>query len=125
MKMFNVNGEELVHNLHGDIGLHPVDVKVPDLEKKKKSGVTKGNKCIVQESEVTGNSHVLKALTTPLFWWTNKEGQQYVYCENDYEIIHEGPEQEHGTQRVQAGVREIRHEVEFDPWSRLLRQVRD
>jgi hypothetical protein len=44
---------------------------------------------------------------------------------DNYQIVHEGPDAEHGIQKVQAGVREVRHEMEHDPFKNELRVVVD
>ena len=112
---------KLIHNLHGDIGLHPAKdyVTVPK--------DAKASRCVVlQSSAVTGNRHVLRPFKgkASIFHW-HADGLEFVSCEDNYQIIHEGGDSEHGKQKVQAGIREVRHEMEHDPFRIELRAVVD
>lgn len=110
---------EAVHNLHGDIGLHPCNEDVPD-------DAECARVHVLQSSNVTGNRHIVRSFKGKLaiYHWT-RDGREFVACSENYQIVHEGPDAEHGTQKVQAGVREVRHEMEHDPWRNELRVVVD
>lgn len=119
--------EKVLHNLHGDIGLHPLpegSMVIPKNSSKIKL-VTISPKVVLQHSNVTGNSHVLRSTkANPIHhWFVN--GREYVYCNTEYKICHEGPESEHGVQKVQPGIREVRHEQEYDITKDVRRDVID
>ena len=109
---------ELVHNLHGDIGLHPAEV-VEAPNDAKLAFVH-----VLQSSDVTGNRHEVASAGEEIAHW-HDAGKEYVYCGVDYVIRHVGGDAEHGEQIVQAGVREVRHEMEHDPWKNELKAVVD
>jgi len=105
-------------NLHGDIGLHPVEgIKTP-------KNATKARVHILQSSNVTGNRHEVYSKTHDILRWT-ADGKEYLKCAANYHIRHIGGDAEHGIQEVEAGTREIRHEMEHDPWKNELREVID
>lgn len=104
---------------HGDLILYPVEkVKVPKSAKSAKLH-------ILQDSGVTGNRHEVVSKKSPIFRWTEKSGQEYISCKEDYEIQHVGGDCEHGVQKVEAGTRKVLHEMEHDPWTSELRVVQD
>ena len=128
------------HNLHGDIGLHPLDADpktflTPSQRVKYVKGV---KRFVIASSDMTGNSHVLISDKSNLFVWHTqdfsplldgstwrKDTLQVVYCPTNYVIVHEGPNSEHGTQEVEAGLREIRREQEYEVLQEVLRNVID
>jgi hypothetical protein len=105
-------------NLHGDIGLLPIStIKPPKTAKKSKVH-------ILQESGTTGNRHEVSTKKGFIFYWKSKD-KEFIHCDNDYEIRHVGGDCEHGTQKVEAGTREVRHEEEYNPWEKELKRVID
>jgi hypothetical protein len=103
---------------HGDLVLLPIDkLIVPKTAKKAKLHV-------LQDSGATGNRHEVITDKGFIFRWT-KDGREYLHCDNDYKIRHVGGDCEHGEQLVEAGTREIKHEIEYDPWKKELRRVID
>ena len=105
-------------NNHGDLILYPIK-KINPPKTAKKSKVH-----ILQESNATGNRHEVSTKKCFIYRWT-KNNIEYLHCENDYEISHVGGDCEHGVQKVEAGTREIRHEMEHDPFLKELRRVID
>lgn len=106
-------------NNHGDIILYPVEsIKIPKIAKSKKLH-------ILQDSGVTGNRHEVVSNKSSIFRWTDKEGQEYISCKENYIIRHIGGDGEHGEQPVEAGIRKILHEMEHNPWTNELRVVID
>jgi len=106
-------------NNHGDLILLPVAKKTPPKTAKK------SNVHVLQKSDTTGNRHEVAATKGFIFYWKNKEGQEFLHCENDYEIRHLGGDCEHGTQKVEKGTCKIEHEMEHDPWTNELKIVID
>lgn len=105
-------------NNHGDICLKPVaSIKPP------KSAV-KAKLHILQDSGTTGNRHEIVSKKEPIYRWM-KDGHEYIRCDADYVIQHVGGDCEHGVQTVQAGTREVLHEMEHDPWKNELKIVVD
>lgn len=107
-----------VINNHGDIVLYPVGSTKPPAK------ATKALLHILQDSGATGNRHEVVSKKEPIYRW-EKDGVEYISCNKDYAIRHVGGDCEHGTQPVQAGTREVRHEEEYDPWKNELRVVID
>lgn len=105
-------------NNHGDLILAPVTkIKPPKTAKSAKLH-------ILQQSTATGNRHEVVSKKEPILFW-EKDGKQYISCKKDYIIQHVGGDCEHGEQIVEAGVREVKREVEYDPWKNELRIVVD
>lgn len=105
-------------NNHGDLILYPIkSIKPPKTAKKSKLH-------ILQSSGTTGNRHEVVIKKGFIYRWT-KNNVEYLHCDTDYEIRHIGGDCEHGTQPVEAGTREIRHELEHNPWTNELRRVLD
>ena len=109
---------ELKVSNHGDIILYPVKNQKPPKE------ATKSLVHVLQVSETTGNRHEIISKKEPIYRWT-KDNKEFVHCSADYEIRHVGGDSEHGVQPVEAGTREVRHEVEYDPWKNELKRVID
>ena len=110
---------ELKINNHGDLILKPVsNIKIPKSAKSAKLH-------ILQDSGPTGNRHEIVSKSFVITRWTTKEGKEYIHCGKDYQIRHVGGDCEHGVQTVQAGTREVLHEVEYNPWLKELRVVID
>ncbi|MFA6018531.1 MAG: hypothetical protein WC776_05130 [Patescibacteria group bacterium] len=109
--------EQKVNN-HGDLILYPVKFAKP-LKIASKSLLH-----ILQDSGATGNRHEVVSKKEPIYRWT-KDGKEFISCSKDYSIHHVGGDCEHGIQIVQAGTREVRHEMEHDPWKDELRVVKD
>lgn len=109
--------EKLVNN-HGDLILYPVKTVKPS-----KTAV-QAKLHVLQDSEATGNRHEIVSEKEPIYRWT-KDGLEYISCAKDYIIRHVGGDCEHGVQTVQAGTREVRHEMEHDPWKNEFRAVID
>lgn len=110
---------KLINN-HGDLILYPVkSIKPP-------KDAINGTIHILQDSGATGNRHeiVSESVKNPIYRWT-KDGKEYISCSKDYIIRHVGGDCEHGVQKVQSGIREVRHEMEHDPWKNELRIVID
>ena len=106
-------------NNHGDLILYPVKtIKPPKTAVKKLLHV-------LQDSGATGNRHEVVSKKEPIYRWTAKDDKEYLSCNKDYEIRHVGGDCEHGVQVVQAGTREVKHEMEHDPWKNELRVVLD
>lgn len=104
-------------NNHGDLILKPVEgIKLPKSAKKAKVH-------ILQSSDTTGNRHEVVSKTSIYYW--KKDGREFLYSDKDYEIRHIGGDAEHGTQLVEAGTREVLHELEHDPWKNELKIVID
>ena len=59
-----------------------------------------------------------------IYYW-EKNGVEYIHCDTNYQIHHVGGDCEHGIQEVEAGTREVRHEVEYNPWEKELKRVID
>jgi len=104
-------------NLHGDITLYPVKNKPP---KTAKSSL----RHILQQSETTNNRHEVISKKEPILMWT-KDDKTFLYCSKDYEIHHLGGDEEHGVQKVEKGTREVKHELEWNPWENELKIVLD
>jgi len=103
---------------HGDIILYPVKKnKPPKMAKKLKTH-------ILQESNSTENRHEVSVGKGFIYRW-EKDGVEYLHCNTDYTISHLGGDCEHGIQSVEAGTREVRHEMEHNPWTKELRVVLD
>jgi hypothetical protein len=104
-------------NNHGDLILIPVKtIKPPKTAKKAKIH-------ILQQSGTTGNRHEVVS-DIEIFHWFKGE-QEFIHCDKDYKIRHVGGDCEHGEQIVEAGTREIKHELEYNPWENELRVVID
>ena len=97
--------------------MYPVKIKIPTKAEKAKIHV-------LQKSDTTGNRHEIFSEKHLISRWT-KDGKEYVGCIHPYHIRHIGGDAEHGIQEVEAGVREVRHELEHDPWKNELRRVID
>ncbi len=105
-------------NNHGDLILYPVNsIKPP------KSAVSE-KLHILQDSGATGNRHEVVSKSAPIYRWTKGE-VEYLHCDKDYVIRHVGGDCEHGEQIVEAGTREVRREMEHNPWTKELRTVKD
>jgi hypothetical protein len=105
-------------NNHGDLILYPIkEAKPPATAKKSKLH-------ILQDSGATFNRHEIVTKKGFIYRW-EKKGVEYIHCDNDYEIRHVGGDCEHGVQKVEAGTREVRREMEHDPWKNELRIVID
>lgn len=109
--------EKIINN-HGDLILYPVKTVKPP---KTAAGAALH---VLQDSGATGNRHEIVSEKEPIYRWM-KDGVEYISCSKDYIIRHVGGDCEHGVQSVQAGTREVRHEVEYDPWKHELRVVID
>lgn len=104
-------------NNHGDLILYPIKpIKPPKTAEKSKLH-------ILQASNATGNRHEVVGKSF-IYRWT-KNNIEYLYCDKNYEIRHVGGDCEHGVQPVEAGTREIRHEMEHNPFLNELRIVKD
>lgn len=102
---------------HGDLILLPIKaIKPPKTAKSAKVH-------ILQKSDTTGNRHEV-AGTISIFYWI-KDDREFLHCDQDYKIRHVGGDCEHGEQIVEAGTREIKHEMEYNPWENELRIVID
>lgn len=109
--------QKLINN-HGDLILCPVRAARPPKT---------STKCllhVLQDSGATGNRHEVVSKKEPIYRWTT-DGKEYLSCKEDYEIRHVGGDCEHGVQKVQSGTREVKHEVEYDPWKKELKIVID
>lgn len=115
---------ELLHNLHGDIGLHPATSAQEEIWNANLDKIAHSKEHVLQSSDVTGNRHVIRSTNTDIGRLI-VDGLELVFCANQYTITHEGGDAEHGTQVVQSGLREVRHEMEHDPWTNELRAVID
>jgi hypothetical protein len=116
--------DELVVNLHGDIGLYPVNNVEPPKKMTKK--IRKHLNLVIESSTVSGNSHIVRAIGGVHFWhWFTSEGDEMLYCPSEYTICHEGPDCEHGVQRIQPGVRQVKREQEHNPVMNELQRVID
>lgn len=105
-------------NNHGDIILYPIKTKKP-IKTAKKALMH-----ILQDSGVTGNRHEVVSKKQPIYRW-EKDNVEYIHCDKNYIIQHVGGDCEHGIQEVEAGTREVRHEMEHNPWTNELRIVLD
>ncbi len=105
-------------NNHGDLILYPIKTIKPP------KTATKALLHVLQDSGATGNRHEIVSKKEPIFRWA-KDGREYISCAKDYIIRHVGGDCEHGEQTVQAGTREVRHEMEHNPWTNELRVVID
>jgi len=106
-------------NNHGDLILKPIDTIKPP------KSVKSAKLHILQDSGVTGNRHEVVSKKSPIYRWTDKNGQEYISCKEDYIIRHVGGDCEHGEQPVEAGTRKLLHELEHNPWTDELRVVLD
>ena len=106
-----------IHNNHGDLILKPVDAQTPP------ESAVKSNLHILQQSSVTQNRH--EVVGKDIYYWKTEDGREFIQCDTDYKIQHVGGDEEHGVQPVQAGTREVLHELEHDPWKNELRAVID
>lgn len=105
-------------NNHGDLVLYPINkIKPPATAKKAKIH-------ILQNSGATGNRHEIIVEKGFIYRW-EKKGIEYIHCDNDYKIRHVGGDCEHGEQPVETGTREVRREMEHDPWTQELKIVID
>lgn len=105
-------------NNHGDLILKPVNkITIPKTAKKDKLHV-------LQDSGATGNRHEVVSKEAFIYRF-EKSGKEYLYCDKDYKIRHVGGDCEHGEQLVEAGTREVLHELEHNPWTNELRVVID
>ena len=107
-----------VWNNHGDMCLKPIKKITPTKNAKKLK------LHILQDSGVTGNRHEVVSEKSFIYRW-EKAGKEYLHCDKDYKIRHVGGDCEHGEQLVEAGTREILHELEHNPWTNELRIVLD
>ena len=108
----------MITNNHGDLILKPVSkIRIPKTDKSAKIHV-------LQDSGATGNRHEVVSKKSPIYRWT-KDGIEYLSCKDDYIIRHVGGDCEHGEQKVEAGTRELLHEMEHNPWTNELRVVID
>lgn len=105
-------------NNHGDLILLPVKTLKPP--KTAKIGLLH----VLQDSGVTGNRHEVVSEKEPIYYW-EKDGKTFISCAKDYIIRHVGGDCEHGVQPVEAGTRELKHEMEYNPWVNELRIVID
>lgn len=105
-------------NNHGDLILKPIKKTTPPKSAKK------AKVHILQDSGTTGNRHEVVTEKGFIYYWTKGE-QEFIHCDIDYKIRHVGGDCEHGEQLVEAGTREIKHEIEYDPWTNELRVVID
>jgi len=105
-------------NLHGDIGLI-ITKKI----KPPKTAIS-AKLHILQQSNTTGNRHEVVSKNKPIFRW-QKDGMEYLHCDEDYIIQHIGGDCEHGKQEVEKGTRQIIHEMEWNPWQHELKKVID
>lgn len=103
---------------HGDLILIPVKTLKPP------KTARKGLLHILQDSGATGNRHEVASEKEPIFYW-DKYGKTFISCAKDYIIRHVGGDCEHGVQSVEAGTRELKHEMEYNPWVNELRIVID
>lgn len=103
-------------HLHGDITLYPAKSKPKNSDKKKIH--------ILQDSGVTGNRHevVSKKLIER---WKDKDGREFISCSKPFILQHVGGDAEHGVQNIEAGIYEVKRELEHDPWKNELRIVID
>lgn len=105
-------------NNHGDLCLYPIkSIKPPKIAKKARLH-------ILQDSGVTSNRHEVIVEKGFIYRW-EKGGVEYIHCDTAYKIQHVGGDCEHGVQDVEAGTREVRHEVEYNPWEKELKRVID
>lgn len=105
-------------NNHGDLIIYPIKkIKPP------KDAIS-SNLHILQRSETTGNRHEVFSKSKPIYLW-NKDGIDYIHCDEDYIIRHIGGDCEHGEQPVSSGTAKILREVEYDPWKNELKIVID
>ena len=104
-------------NNHGDIILKPIKTKKPP------KTAEKAKKHILQSSDTTGNRHEVIS-NSFIYRWT-KDGQEFLHSDKGYKIQHIGGDAEHGVQEVEAGTREVLHEMEHDPFQDELRVVID
>lgn len=109
--------KKLVNN-HGDLILYPVKTSKPP------KTANKSLIHVLQDSGATGNRHEIVSEKEPIYRWI-KDGSEYISCSKDYAIRHVGGDCEHGEQTVQAGTRQVKHEMEHDPWKNELRIVID
>ena len=105
-------------NNHGDLILYPVKTIKPP-----KSAV-KALLHVLLNSGATGNRHEIVSKKEPIYR-SGGDGKEFISCTEDFIIQHVGGDREHGTQPVEAGTREVRHEMEHDPWTNELRVVLD
>ena len=103
---------------HGDLILIPVKTLKPP------KTARKGLLHILQDSGATGNRHEVVSEKEPIFYW-EKDSKTFISCAKDYIIRHVGGDCEHGVQSVEAGTRELKHEMEYNPWVNELRIVID
>lgn len=107
---------EQKYHLHGDLGLIPCKTKPVKPSKSKIH--------VLQDSGVTGNRHEVFVDDGEILRWTS-DGREYVSCKSGFVLRHVGGDSEHGTQKVSAGIYEVRHEQEHNPWTNELRIVID
>jgi hypothetical protein len=98
-------------NNHGDLILYPIkNIKPPKTAEKAQVH-------ILQDSGTTGNRHEVVSHKADIYRLTGKNGVEYIHCDHNYQIRHVGGDEEHGKQEVEAGTREIKHEMEHNPWT--------
>lgn len=105
-------------NNHGDLILYPIKTVEPP------KAAASALLHVLQDSGATGNRHEIVSEKEKIYRWT-KDGVEYISCAKDYIIRHVGGDCEHGVQTVQAGTREVRHEMEYNPWLHELKIVID
>lgn len=103
---------------HGDLILYPIKTTKPP------KAASKALLHVLQDSGATGNRHEVVSEKESIYRW-QKDGKEFISCPKDYIIRHVGGDCEHGVQIVQAGTREVKHEMEHDPWKNELRVVID
>ena len=79
---------------------------------------------ILQDSGATRNRHEIFTSKGFIYRWFKGE-QEFIHCDNNYKIRHVGGDCEHGEQIVEKGTREVKHELEYNPWLKELRIVKD
>lgn len=105
-------------HLHGDITLYPVKLKPAKNSEKEKIH-------ILQNSGVTGNRHEVVSKKNPISRWKDKKEREFISCSKPFILQHVGGDAEHGVQNIEAGVYEVKRELEHDPWKDELRVVID
>jgi hypothetical protein len=103
--------------LHGENALVPID-KMPE------GKIEKHTKYIVGHSE-TGHHHVLEAVKGQEFDILVQDGE--IYFTNNYEakVTHKKTHDIHETMIVAPGIYKVNRKTEYDPFSKVIRQVWD
>lgn len=102
---------------HGEILLQPVS-NMP-------AGSTQQHTSFIVGHSETGHHHVVESDTQFAVWTDEAKQELYLQLFEPAKLVHKKIHDKHRTITLQPTIYKVLHKKEYDPWSGLIREVKD